>query len=781
MSKSPIVLGATNWWRCDSGLTLDGSSWVQAWTDVIGGKILAQSGAGGRPGLTSGRYTTTAVNFGRTGSTGLYASTNTLGNPDSGANWKWIQDGTEKYHIFICGRSSGGATGYRTVFSTLANGASSYNGWTFSAYRNTIRSYMNFWINGTQQAAFGAINFDTSASPGSLMEFRGNPGVGSDIYLVSNAVGIQEVAVTTFSSASYGIFLLGASAGGASQTTYVQYVENWGGYIEDVVIFRGVNLSGQDLTDLRDYFKELRGVPTGILPLAGNGTTSYTPSATSQLTSSLSGNTTTSYSPSGSPKFNLALGGNANPSITTNGAVVLPYNISSNTGFSLETNVFPNIIFNINDEIDTNFTTNGYVSGKVISSGNTGVAFNPDSSLGKVQLVEGDTGVAFQVVGNDSPIRPIAGDTGFNFDTNGNIDFVTKGVTGNVYTGANPSATLVWSNVIDNATIGYGLNTNASLSMGINLSRSTGLDVSPNNANLTILTGTLAGNATSSLSPTASMSGNFNLKSDLLTNIDTSGLASLIFKETANTSVTIETTGNLEPSSEYLLSSIPSAEQFGSISFNRTEYLNSLVNTTYFGIIKANFITYLSSIPSGEVFGTIKIVDSKLLPSIPSEEAFGSISYKELYHLNSIASAEAMGNISIVAEKPIQVLDIKLGKFSGELKDPLLNNSNGNVFFSPSFTSPNPVNAIEIESVESSVSSGELYTSLRVNEAPNQRPLVLGPSAPTGRVYPPDFKTTYPSYMPVFNRNFTFMGTKKNNVVGILHDTITLTDTIIFY
>jgi len=129
--------------------------------------------------------------------------------------------------------------------------------------------------------------------------------------------------------------------------------------------------------------------------------------------------------------------------------------------------------------------------------------------------------------------------------------------------------------------------------------------------------------------------------------------------------------------------------------------------------------------------------------------------------------------------KPSSVVDLSL--LSGELRSETLGETQGNIFFSPSFESPNPNNELQVEFIESTTQAGDYYESNKLNEIRTNKPFVFGPALASGRVYPPDFKTSAPSYVPTFNGSFCFMGTSKNHVSAVLHDTISLVDTIIFY
>jgi hypothetical protein len=128
-----------------------------------------------------------------------------------------------------------------------------------------------------------------------------------------------------------------------------------------------------------------------------------------------------------------------------------------------------------------------------------------------------------------------------------------------------------------------------------------------------------------------------------------------------------------------------------------------------------------------------------------------------------------------------QVGSYPVDRLTGEYTDPLLNNSNGNIFISPSFFSANPVNELQVASVESFTDSGDKYLGDKKEQAPQQRPFVFGPAFPSGRPYPPDFTTTVPAYVPTFNNEFVFMGTKKNTVTGTLLNTTTMVSNNLFY
>ena len=128
--------------------------------------------------------------------------------------------------------------------------------------------------------------------------------------------------------------------------------------------------------------------------------------------------------------------------------------------------------------------------------------------------------------------------------------------------------------------------------------------------------------------------------------------------------------------------------------------------------------------------------------------------------------------------KPMIVGSVSLRELSGELEDPILHDTNGNTFFSPSFSVPNVNNIIHIQSVTETADTGDEYKGLQKQRPINQRPFILGPALSSGRAYPPDFSV---SYSPSFNQNYSFVGTQQNNARGTLVDTMTLDTTMIFY
>jgi hypothetical protein len=129
--------------------------------------------------------------------------------------------------------------------------------------------------------------------------------------------------------------------------------------------------------------------------------------------------------------------------------------------------------------------------------------------------------------------------------------------------------------------------------------------------------------------------------------------------------------------------------------------------------------------------------------------------------------------------KPSAVIPIS--QLSGESHNSILGNTQGNIFISPSYEAPNTNNELQVQFVESTTQSGDVYESNRSNSIRSNKPFVFGPAAATGRVYPPDFKVSAPAYVPTFNNSFCFMGTRQNTVSAVLYDTVSLTNTIIFY
>ena len=137
----------------------------------------------------------------------------------------------------------------------------------------------------------------------------------------------------------------------------------------------------------------------------------------------------------------------------------------------------------------------------------------------------------------------------------------------------------------------------------------------------------------------------------------------------------------------------------------------------------------------------------------------------------SILSEENVPNPSFSVIRTFLASAPSVKSFSAELSSPILAKSAGNIFISPSFEVPNPINVLDVEYVESSTNRGDTYLSNKIGTTINQRPFVFGPQVPvpTGRYYPPDFSTVAPAYVPVFNSSFTLMGTTKRNVFGVLN------------
>ena len=120
-------------------------------------------------------------------------------------------------------------------------------------------------------------------------------------------------------------------------------------------------------------------------------------------------------------------------------------------------------------------------------------------------------------------------------------------------------------------------------------------------------------------------------------------------------------------------------------------------------------------------------------------------------------------------------------EMSGELRTGLLARTAGAVFISPSFSVANPLNVLDVDSVEVGTTSYDVYSDNVKKEAPQQRLFLMGPpvAVPSGRVYPPD--NIDPGYVPVPNSSFTLLGMDQKSVVGSMYDTISMITTVIFY
>lgn len=196
--------------------------------------------------------------------------------------------------------------------------------------------------------------------------------------------------------------------------------------------------------------------------------------------------------------------------------------------------------------------------------------------------------------------------------------------------------------------------------------------------------------------------------------------------------------------------SIPSAGVSGSPTAAAVLSPASISSSSSFGtpgvavVISPASITSISSVPTPFVASPIFLGP----PSIPSGESFKRpIAY----------------NFSIFAATS------NLEFFTGELRSPILGNSAGNVFISPSFEVPNPNNILDIDYVSTQTNYGEIYTSNKVGTNISQRPFLFGPPQPvvSTRVYPPDVNVGT-NYIPAFNSVYKIVGTTNTNVRGVL-------------
>lgn len=361
MALSPIQLGAFAWWRCDQNVVLDGSNLVQRWQDVIGGLYLGQSNFSGRPGITNGRYTTTAINFDISGvyNRGLYLCNSSLVALGPGT-FNFLHNGTTDYHVFICCRYTGiihSTTQLRTLLSTRISSTGATIGQDNSASlkRGQARLY-----NGPTlicDASSATNGWDATVSPGSLFEikFHNDGGPGTDLFLDVNGTDIASATLGAPSAGNSGVGLTVGCIdyGGVSNYSYA-----WNGYIEDIVVFNNKYLSGSDLTNLRDYFMNLRGVPHGLT--LGQG------------------NVTTSFSPVGQDK--------------------IVHNVSKNVGFGFATSAtYKRAIDFLNNHIDTSFSPYGKLTEKFVLSGHSITGTSVSGSVRQIIKTSGHSNTDFSV------------------------------------------------------------------------------------------------------------------------------------------------------------------------------------------------------------------------------------------------------------------------------------------------------------------------------------------------------------------------------------------------
>lgn len=173
-----------------------------------------------------------------------------------------------------------------------------------------------------------------------------------------------------------------------------------------------------------------------------------------------------------------------------------------------------------------------------------------------------------------------------------------------------------------------------------------------------------------------------------------------------------------------------------------------------------------SSIPSAESLGSPSVSLSISPASITSEESLGSPGLAILISPSSILSEEYLAP-PVTYVGPFVVTNVPVSRLSGELSSSLLGNTAGNIFISPSFEAANPLNVLDIDSVESQTNYGDTYVGDK-KPAISQRPFVFGPQNVTGRVYPPEFNPGT-NYIPRFNTGYKFIGTTQTNVSGILN------------
>lgn len=124
---------------------------------------------------------------------------------------------------------------------------------------------------------------------------------------------------------------------------------------------------------------------------------------------------------------------------------------------------------------------------------------------------------------------------------------------------------------------------------------------------------------------------------------------------------------------------------------------------------------------------------------------------------------------------------VPVSRFTGEVQSGPLAGGQGLMFVSPSLTFSSSGNQIDLDSAEVATQAGDAYAQ---DSGDNLRPFLWGPPLPIPPVpipvFPPQFNV--PNYMPVWNDpNYGFLKTTQRSVIGVMHDTISLEDTVILY
>jgi hypothetical protein len=489
MSQSPTQLGASFWWRCDQGLSLDGSNLVTSWLDVIAGKYLIQPQVAGRPGITSGRYTTTAVNFDVPGAynPGLYAGA-TSSSADSAANWGFLHKGTT-WHIFVCGRMTNinaarNGSGSRALINNFANvGGSGYNGAWLSWSKSTGQVQSRIYNNNSAIIAGNTGALDPTVSPGTLFEYRlqDDGSTGADLFTVANAVAINSAARSGAYAAGNGGVLMVGCDGSGGYTSPNQYAYPWGGYIEDIVIFNGSVLTGTSLQDLRDWFMENRGVPHGLALAQGNVTPSFT----------LTGTPIEIYGPNGAVVS----------SFDTSANLQGTQQLSANFSFSLDTNVNEMVVKAMVGHTTMAIGPDANLQGSINLSPAFPWGMELDGILSQERLVGGDAAFSFETEGGLPASFPVAGDAPFAFSSDGQVEFIFKGVIGNAHTQFEPWGFLDGTPLMGNVAFDFKPSKSMALIMPLKQDIGVGFDLEGDLA----AAANLEGIATSSFVPAAAL------------------------------------------------------------------------------------------------------------------------------------------------------------------------------------------------------------------------------------------------------------------------------------
>jgi hypothetical protein len=140
---------------------------------------------------------------------------------------------------------------------------------------------------------------------------------------------------------------------------------------------------------------------------------------------------------------------------------------------------------------------------------------------------------------------------------------------------------------------------------------------------------------------------------------------------------------------------------------------------------------------------------------------------------------------AVIAYPPVpfgtELNRVPIRRFSGEVDTGLLSGAQGLAFVSPALKFQSIGSQMDVDVVEVATQAGDRY---RQSPGDNLRPFLWGPPLLVPPVpvpvFPPQFDAV--NYKPVWNgASFGFLKTTGRSVLGVMHDTILLTDTVILY